>query len=180
MRARARFNEWWKQLNAQRFIALVLGPGLLAMGLDAAVEHIAGRREMVLPAQYIPVLFAPLACAGVMAFAGPGLAAAVFRVAMRAVGAVGVGVGLVGTGFHVRGLMRLLEGGPVTLEGLEAALAVAPPLFAPGAFAGIGAVLWLLGNPALVIRLAPTPAEVVPLKPRPVTPLEPNPVRRAA
>lgn len=176
---RAKFTEWLKQLNAQRALALAIGPGLIPLGLDAAVSHLAGRSGLVLPAQYIPVLFAPAACLALMAFAAPRLGPSPFRLAVRIVGAAGIAVGMLGTGFHVRALLRLLESSPLSLEGLDAALAVAPPLFAPGAFAGIGAVLWIIGNPRLTIRLAPRPAAIapVPLFPRPV---HATPARKAA
>jgi hypothetical protein len=172
---RVKVTQWLEQLNAQRAIALAIGPGLVAIGLDAAISHIAGRRELVLPAQYIPVLFAPAACLALIAFAVPRLGPALFGFAVRAVGVAGIAVGLLGTGFHVRALLRLLEGSPLSLDGLEAALAVAPPLFAPGAFVGIGAVLWMIGNPSLVIRLSPRPAVVAPV---PVLPL-PGPMAPA-
>jgi hypothetical protein len=61
----------------------------------------------------------------------------------------------VGTGFHGRALARLLEGVPLTWENLQAALAAAPPLFAPGAFVMLGALVFVLGNPRVRIDLQP-------------------------
>src|SRR5438874_11099704 len=150
-----------KKLETKRILAMAIGPGLAGLGLDAAISHFAGRSGMVVPPQYVPVLFAPLACVLTMAFAMPKVKAKVFSVAMRSIGAAGIVVGLLGTGFHVRALMRLLEGLPLTWANLEPALAVAPPLFAPGAFAAIGAIVWALGSRKVVIRFAPEEGTVM-------------------
>ena len=148
---RAQAMEWFKNLNAKRGAALVVAPGLLAVGADAAISHFAGK-EMHHPAQLVPVVFAPLACAALTAFAAPRLTALRFRRAVRWIGALGGAVGMAGTTFHLLALRKLMEGQPPTLAALTAALAVAPPLFAPGAFAMIGGIVWLLGNPKLELH----------------------------
>src|SRR4051794_21458647 len=91
-----------KRVETKRLLAMAIGPGLIALGLDAAISHFAGRAGLVVPPQYTPVLFAPLACVATMAFAMPGVKAKVFSIAMRVIGGAGVAVGLAGTGFHVR------------------------------------------------------------------------------
>ncbi len=141
----------FRGLELKRKLALVLAPGALVLGADAAVAHFAGR-TLIHPAQAIPVAFGPLAALllGVAATAALGVPA--LRRLFRTVGALGVAVGLTGTGFHLRALARLLEP-PFRLEDLGAALAVAPPLFAPGAFLGIGALLWALGSPRLTLAM---------------------------
>ena len=149
---KAQLGRWMNGLGVKRTAALVLGPGFLALGFDAAVEHLAGRADLVIPAQYTPVLFAPLACVTLLVVGGLKLNAKVFRTALRILGGLAIAVGTVGTGFHIRGLMRLLEDAPVTFLNLEHALAVAPPLFAPAAFAGVGAVLLLLGIERFALR----------------------------
>jgi hypothetical protein len=45
-----------------------------------------------------------------------------------------------------------MDGGRWSADLIAAALAVAPPIFAPAAFAGLGVVVWLLGSPRLAIR----------------------------
>lgn len=156
---KATLMERMNKLNAKRVIALAVAPGVLGLGVDAAIAHFAGR-DMANRAQLIPVLFAPVAAAALLLLASPYRTAAVFRRGVRLVGALATAVGLVGTGFHVRALVRLMEGTPLTFAALKAALAVAPPLFAPGGFAGIGMLVWLLGSPRLAIELklgAPAP-----------------------
>lgn len=145
--------KWMKAVAPKRALALALGPGFLVLGADAAVDHLAGRAGMVVPAQYVPLLFAPAAAVAVMAVALPRVKAAIFARVLRGVGVAGMAVGAAGTFFHVRALGRLLEGGPLTVANLEAALAVAPPLFAPGAFLGVGAVLLALASRRVVVEL---------------------------
>jgi hypothetical protein len=145
---KTRIGRWLTQLTARRGIALAVGPGLLTVALDSAIAHFA-ERSMRNPAQLAPVLFAPAALVALLAVAVPRIPFRAFRRVVRAVGAIGIAVGLAGTGFHLMALWRLLEGAPITRQALVAALAVAPPVFAPGAFAGIGIIVWLLGSPRL-------------------------------
>jgi hypothetical protein len=144
--------ERMNHVAAKRLIAMAVAPGVVGLGVDAGIAHFAGR-EMASKAQLIPVLFAPLAAVVLMLLASPYRTGTMFRRGVRAVGAVAAGVGLLGTGFHVRALLRLLAGTPVTFDNLKAALAVAPPLFAPGGFAAVGVLVWLLGSPRLAIEL---------------------------
>jgi hypothetical protein len=48
-----------------------------------------------------------------------------------------------------------LEGEPLTWAGLKTALAVAPPIMAPGAFVLLGVLIFALGNPRVRIELEP-------------------------
>jgi hypothetical protein len=154
MKAPMRMQSFFAHLDAKRALALVLGPSAAAIGGDAAIAHFAGR-DMAHPAQLLPVLVAPLACLALMAVAAPRLPGQWFRRGARAVGAVLAALGMVGTGFHGRALARLLEGSPRTWENLKTALAVAPPLFAPGAFIMLGALVFVLGSPRVRIELQP-------------------------
>ena len=147
-----RMQEWIHHLNAKRGIALGIGPGLLALGADAGISHFAGGRPMAHVAQLVPLCYAPLACGALLGAALPRLSLRWFRLALRLVGIAGALVGAVGSGFHVRALLRLLEGEPLSLENLNAALAVAPPLFAPAAFLGIGVLLAVVASPRVNIR----------------------------
>jgi hypothetical protein len=149
---KAALMERMRKVDAKRLIAMGVAPGVLALGLDAAISHFAGR-EMAHPAQLTPVTFAPAAAAALLFLAAPHRTAELFRRGIRVVGVLATLVGLIGTGFHARALMRLLEGAPITFAALKAALAVAPPLFAPGAFAAVGVVLYLVGNPRLTIAV---------------------------
>jgi hypothetical protein len=149
---KATLRERINRAGMKRVIALGLAPGILALGLDAAISHFAGR-EMANPAQLVPVTFAPLATAALLFFAAPRRGAELFRQGLRWVGGAATAVGLLGTGFHVRALLRLLDGDPLNLTALKAALAVAPPLFAPGAFAAVGVMVWMIASPRVAIEL---------------------------
>jgi hypothetical protein len=149
---KAALMERMRKLDAKRVIAMGIAPGVLGLGLDAAISHFAGR-EMAHPAQVIPVAFAPCAAAALLFLAAPHRTAELFRRGIRAVGVLAAMVGALGSGFHARALMRLLDGAPLTFAGLKAALAVAPPLFAPAAFAAVGVMLYLVGNPRLTIAV---------------------------
>ena len=154
MKAPMRMKSFFAHLDAKRTLALVLGPGAAAIGGDAAIAHFAGR-EMAHPAQLLPVVVAPLACLALMAVAAPRLPDLWFRRGARAVGTVLTILGTVGTGFHGRALARLLEGSPFTWENLKTALAVAPPILAPGAFVMLGMMVFALGSPRVRIELEP-------------------------
>ena len=155
---------WFKELGLKRKLALVLAPGVAAIGLDAGIAHFAGRPAHH-PAQLAPVLFAPVAVA-LLGWAGhAALGEVALRRVLRAVGALGIFVGGAGTAFHLLALARLMEA-PFRVSDLAAALAVAPPLFAPGAFAGLGALIWVLGNPRLELAIHDAPATLAaPLHP---------------
>lgn len=146
-----RIGTWMRNLGAKRILALAIGPGLLAIGLDAAIAHFAGR-PMRAAGQLVPVGFAPAACLALVAAAVATLGAEAFRRVLRAVAFVAIVVGLAGTAFHAKALTVLLAGEALTAANLTAALAVAPPLFAPGSFAGIGVLVWLVASPRLTLR----------------------------
>ncbi|HYX90122.1 MAG TPA: hypothetical protein VE782_01065, partial [Myxococcaceae bacterium] len=70
----------------------------------------------------------------------------------RIFGASGVLVGLTGTVLHLRALISELKG-DYTWPSLEGGLSVAPPVFAPLAFAGVGALLFFLPSARVLIRI---------------------------
>ena len=114
---------WCRELDLKKKMALVLAPGALALGADAAVAHFAGRPPQH-PAQLVPVLFAPLAALLLGWAAQRSRAEATGRRVLRTVGALSLLVGGAGTTFHLRALARLMEA-PFSLRDLTAALAVA-------------------------------------------------------
>lgn len=131
--------------DPHRIAALALATGLAVMGLDAAISHFAAN-PFPQPAQYVPVVYGLAAFVALSAVALSDRAQPYFRTILRWLGGSSMFVGAVGTAFHLRGLGRLLESGASRWADLEAALAVAPPLFAPGAFVALGGLVWLLGN----------------------------------
>jgi hypothetical protein len=151
-----RIVETLKAMDKKRIVLFALGPAVLTLAGDAAIAHFAGR-EMAHPAQLAPVLVGPAAALVVMAGARARLQRTLARLT-RIAGGVLAALGAVGTGFHLRALLRLLAGQKLAWDTLQTALAAAPPLFAPGAFLGLGAALWLLANPALHIAVDAPPA----------------------
>ena len=140
-----------KAMDPKTLALLALGPAVITIAGDAALAHFAGR-EMHNPAQLLPVIVGPIAGAVVLLGVGAKAKRTASRL-VRGAGAALVVLGTIGTGFHARALLRLLTGQRLAWDVLANALAAAPPLFAPGAFLGLGALLWVLGNPAVVIRL---------------------------
>jgi hypothetical protein len=149
-----RVRRWVKSLGAARAGVLLFASGLLGLGGDVAVSHFAGR-DMKSPVQLVPVIAAPIAFALLTALGLKRWPQAWFRKGVRAVGAALCAVGLTGTGFHVAAFLRLLEGQSVTLKNIELALAVAPPIAAPGAFIALGGLLWIIASPRLSLELVP-------------------------
>jgi hypothetical protein len=143
-----------KMLSATRLAVLSLGAGVVGLGVDAGIAHFAGR-EMKTMFQLVPVV------AGLMGFVALAAVALlrsrehVFRTALRVAGALIALVGVAGTMLHGRQFMMLMEGVEVTMENIEVALRIAPPLAAPGAFIAVGALLALLASPRVSLRILP-------------------------
>lgn len=140
------FSRWLVQ-HTHRAVALLIAPGLLALAFDSGVAHYVGK-DGSHPGQGVPVAFG-IAAAAAIAIAVFALKRPTFGWTLRAVGALSVLVGGAGTVFHGLALWEDLAGGGFTASALEDALFAAPPLLAPAAFAGIGALLWVLVSPHL-------------------------------
>ena len=126
--------------------------GLVTMALDAGVAHFAGR-PLKHPAQLIPVVFGAIAIGLVVALFEK-KEARLYKIG-RVVAAAAIGVGLLGSGYHAIALVRMLTAsGALDTNMIGVALGIAPPLLAPGAFAGLGAALWALSSPRVGITLA--------------------------
>src|SRR5262245_57587804 len=100
------------KLDARRAGAIALALGVAGIGLDAAIAHFAGR-DMRHPAQLVPVVAAGLMLA-VVPFALKKVREGVLRTVLRVAGGLATIVGVLGTAFHVRAFMLLLEGQPLT------------------------------------------------------------------
>jgi len=85
--------------------------------------------------------------------------AELLRTVLRIAGGLSAIVGALGTAFHVSAFMRLLEGQEVTWKAIELALAVAPPLAAPGAFIAVGGLLMLLASPRVELSAGASDTE---------------------
>ena len=126
--------------------------GLVTMSLDAGIAHFAGR-PLKHPAQIIPVAFGAVVMGLLAALLHPDEKRLV-KIA-RTVAVAAVAVGLLGSVYHAVAFVRMLTaGGAFDTSLIGVALSIAPPLLAPGAFAGLGAALWMLASPRVGLTLA--------------------------
>jgi hypothetical protein len=140
----------WTRRNTRRAVALALALGLAMLAVDAAIGHFAGK-DFDNRLQLIPVIYGALGFVVLLVVVWP-TARAPFAWSARLLGVAGVLVGLAGAGFHLNALLNELEG-EYSWSALEGGLSLAPPVFAPLGFAAIGALLWLLPSPRLLLRL---------------------------
>lgn len=147
--------KWWSELELKRLAVLVVGPGLLALGVDAWISHFAGKDEGSAPAQYIPVYYAPIATMLAVAWAFPKLKPRTFQLGLILIGVTAMLVGALGTVLHFVPLWKDLADEKMSWEAIQGALSLAPPLFAPLGFAGVGGLLLALAHPRLTLALLP-------------------------
>jgi hypothetical protein len=139
-------------MKLKRAVIAGLAFGLVTMALDAGVAHFAGR-PLKHPAQLVPVLFGAVAI-GLLVSLFEKNEARLLKIA-RVVAGGAIAVGLLGSAYHAMAFMRMLTaGGAVDTNMIGVALSIAPPLLAPGAFAGLGAALLALSSPRVGITLA--------------------------
>lgn len=141
----------WARRNTRRAVALALAPGLAMLAIDAAIGHFAGKVDFDNWLQFIPVVYGALAFASLPIAVWPATDGP-FAWCARLLGAAGVVVGLTGTILHLDALLEELKG-EYSWSSVEGGLSVAPPVFAPLAFAGVGLLLWLLPSTRLVLRV---------------------------
>lgn len=155
------------RLGEKRIVVLALAGGVLALGLDSLISHFANTEDHSTP-QWIPVILSPATALLLLVAAFSDPTRGLFRGLLRASGWVNVLVGLAGTYFHLKETLRHFEGEEFGWEKLRDVLAVAPPGFAPGGFAGIGLMLVLVASPRLTLawgKPAPQPLSVAPSTP---------------
>lgn len=123
----------------RRFIALLFAAGFFMLAFDVAVGHFAD--QTVEHKAQLPGTIAPLLCALLL------IAAAFlnenqpwFRRLTRVSGGMSILAGAVGTSLHTARFVSELAG-ESTWEAILETLTVTPPLLAPLAFVGLGAVL---------------------------------------
>ena len=148
--------KWWTELDLKRLAVLVVGPGLLALGVDAWISHFAGKDEGSAPAQWIPVYYAPVATLLAVAVAFPKINPKAFRVTMVLIGVLAIAVGVLGTWFHFVPLWKDLSDEQMSWEAIQGALSLAPPVFAPLGFSGVGGLLLVLAHPRLSLSMLPS------------------------
>ncbi len=148
----------WVRRNTRRLICLALAPGLVSLAFEAYVGHYAGTTKSGASAwQPVPIWFG--LGGAVLLLALCALKPAAFRVGVRVVGVIALVIGLVGVGFHVWSFVAdVVDKGLLGMSGeefydeLDTSLGVAPPAFAPGAFALVGLILYALGSRSVLLR----------------------------
>jgi hypothetical protein len=136
---------WFKNLPVRRKVLLFLFPGMMTLVWDAFFAHWSfAKAAMPHWTQYIPVVYGVGAFAALAAATLLRMPAALSVRITQIVGAVGLGVGAGGIYFHVVRLIDDMEGEPFTFTAIGKAVKLAPPIFAPAAFAGIGLLLLCL------------------------------------
>ncbi|MGA9521312.1 MAG: hypothetical protein WBV82_07600 [Myxococcaceae bacterium] len=139
----------WIRQNTARAVALAIAPGLLTLAIDAWIEHfVSGSGD--LPLQWAPVFYGA-AAAVLLGIVVMLRSQAPFAFAARIVGVLGVIVGVSGTTLHLLPLFKDMDG-KYDWSTLQGSLGVSPPVFAPLAFAGIGALVFILASPKLQLR----------------------------
>ncbi len=149
------FKRWLDGFELKRLALILLGPGFLLLGVDSWIGHFAGKDEGETPIQFVPVYFSVVAAGFLVAWALPRLPALPFRLGVFLIGLLSVGVGLWGTVLHLLALKKDLGDDPVSWGARQGSLALSPPVFAPLAFAGIGALLAVLAHPRLNLGWLP-------------------------
>ncbi|MFL5318184.1 MAG: hypothetical protein ACJ790_00910 [Myxococcaceae bacterium] len=148
------------EMDAKRLFALAIGPGILALGVDAWISHFCGKDGEGL--QWVPVIFAPIGMIIAVAWGAFRLNARAFRWGLTILGLLSVGVGLWGTALHMKAIWVDLSDETINWASIQGALGSGPPLFAPLAFAGVGALIALVAQPIVDIRLMLARKPVIP------------------
>jgi hypothetical protein len=120
----------------QRSLALVTAGSSLVSGLEVAYEHYKGSYSN-------PVMYTPVLLSGALSVASLGgtFSSRVARSAMRWVSAITLLDGVIGFGFHVRGIHRKPGGWRLPITNII----MGPPVFAPLLF-GTAAYLGLMAS----------------------------------
>lgn len=146
----------FRHLNGPAGVGLLLGPGLLGLGVDSWISHFAGKEESHIM-QWVPVYFAPIGALIVLAVVLPRLSATTVRLGLRVTGLLSFVVGMAGTLYHLIPFWNDMQDEAWSFAGITGALSIAPPVFAPAAFAAVGGILWLIASPNLVLHLRARP-----------------------
>ena len=149
----------WIRRHTRRLLCFALAPGLVSLAFEAYVGHYAGTTKSGASEwQPVPIWFGIGGFVILMALCV--MKPAVFRVGVRVVGLASLAVGVAGLGFHVWSFVAdIMSKGLFGMQGeefmdeLDTALGVAPPAFAPGAFALMGLMLYALGSRNVLVRL---------------------------
>jgi hypothetical protein len=135
-----------KRIGVKRLAFLALAPAFIAVTIDAGISHAVGKEVEHAP-QYVPIFFGPLAALATAALGAFALSERVVRRVSAAIGLLGAVIGTAGLWFHFQVLVADLSDETFSLSALAGALSLSPPVLAPGAFAGLGVLVLVLGHP---------------------------------
>jgi hypothetical protein len=136
--------RWFQNLSACRKVALILGPGMLTLAIDAFIPHWSWNNNSMKWNQYPPVVYGVLAFLAMMAVGLLRMPSRQRILINQIVGVGGLIVGLAGIYFHGRAIWEEVEGEKMAMSVIGKIMKDAPPLFAPAAFAGIGLLMLTL------------------------------------
>lgn len=155
--------RWFRGLPLRRKFLLFLAGGMVSLVFDAFVAHFSWNARSMKWTQAVPIIYGLFASVALTAGAFLPSATASGARMLRLVGGLGLLIGGTGVILHGIVLVESLEGEPLGVITIGKALSLAPPLFAPAAFAGVGLLLVALpwftpaaqsGQEALDVTLA--------------------------
>jgi hypothetical protein len=128
-------------LPLQRKILFFLAGGVVTLVFDAFIAHFSWNHLTMRWTQMIPIAFGLLAALTLGTTVMFALPARLHRRIVTGTGLFGMAVGLTGMTLHGLAIAEALKGEEVKVTAIGKALSLAPPLFAPAAFAGVGFLL---------------------------------------
>jgi len=136
--------RWFKSLSTYRKVVLFLAGGMLTLVFDAFIAHFSWNNHTMKWNQAIPVVYG---LAGTLLLGIVGLlplSEALTRKIGAFFGLTGLLVGGLGVYFHAKALLEGMDADTTGIDAFGKLLAAGPPIFAPGAFAGVGLLLLVL------------------------------------
>jgi hypothetical protein len=168
-----------RRLGLKRLALLLIAPGFIALVFDVMVGHFMGKDAEHF-AQGMPIGMGISCC--VLTLAAALLKSDRVRLWLtRAVGVMGLFLGIAGTYFHVHAIQEDLADEETISRGIiEGALGAGPPALAPLAFVGVGLLVMALGSRKLRVELVESDGPAAPLEIDPSQPSATKPGKERA
>ncbi len=136
--------RWFAALPAHRKVLLFLSGGMLTLVFDAFIAHFSWNRGTMTWNQWIPVIYGMVAFVHLGALALKQFSPGSENAGLLANGIIGLIVGGVGVVLHGVEFWDTLDMEALTFTEIGKTLAIAPPIFAPAAYAGVGLLLMVI------------------------------------
>ncbi len=133
-----------RRLGPKRVALIGVAFGYVALFADAFIGH-ESNGGIDLIRQYVPLVFAPLAIAALLAVGLARTSERTLAGVCKVVGLLSIAIGLAGTYFHVHAVVEDLANDRLSSGAILGALTSGPPIAAPGGFVGVGLLLYALG-----------------------------------